>query len=95
MAVITKSFNLHTKAELDIVNITNEVAKVVEDSGLKDGIVTIFIPGATGALTTIEYELGLLKDFPDMLERIVPQNIKYEHNKKWGDWNGHWELGSN
>ena len=59
------------------------------ETKLKNGIVTVFVPGSTGALTTIEYEPGLLKDFPNMLERIAPKNLVYEHEKRWHDGNGH------
>ncbi|MCS4541353.1 MAG: secondary thiamine-phosphate synthase enzyme YjbQ [Euryarchaeota archaeon] len=89
MAIVTKHLNLHSKGETDIINITNDIAKAIEATKLKDGIVTIFVPGATGALTTIEYEPGLLKDFPAMLERIAPKGIDYEHHKRWNDGNGH------
>jgi len=65
------------------------VASIVTETKLGSGIVTVFVPGATGALTTIEYEPGLLKDFPDMLERIAPRGLSYEHEKRWHDGNGH------
>jgi secondary thiamine-phosphate synthase enzyme len=56
---------------------------------MNDGIATVFVPGSTAAVTTIEYEPGLLNDFPNMLERIAPQNITYEHEQMWHDGNGH------
>ncbi|MCP8315922.1 MAG: YjbQ family protein [archaeon] len=89
MNVLTKYLNLRTKGELDMVDITESVAKAVSETNIRNGIVTVFVPGSTGALTTIEYEPGLLKDFPDMLERIAPRNINYEHEKMWHDHNGH------
>lgn len=89
MNVFTKYITISTKGETDMVDITDEVSKAIEESKLKNGIVTIFIPGSTGAITTIEYEPGLLKDFPAMLERIAPKGIEYEHHKRWHDWNGH------
>jgi secondary thiamine-phosphate synthase enzyme len=89
MGIITRHLNLRTKGELDIVDITDDIAKVVNESGFESGIVTVFVPGSTGALTTIEYEPGLLRDFPDMLERIAPKDIFYEHEKIWHDHNGH------
>jgi len=61
----------------------------VVETKLKNGIVTVFVPGSTGALTTIEYEPGLLKDFPNLLERVAPKNLAYEHEKRWHDGNGH------
>lgn len=89
MAVITKTIRVKTKREDDIVNISEQTSKVVENSGIKNGIITIFVSGTTAALTTIEYEPGLLSDFPKMLERIAPKNIDYGHEQMWHDGNGH------
>jgi len=89
MAVITKTMRVKTKGELQMINITEDVSRVVQESKIKDGIATIFLPGSTAAITTIEYEPGLLKDFPDMLERIAPKNMNYEHEQMWHDGNGH------
>jgi secondary thiamine-phosphate synthase enzyme len=61
----------------------------VKESNFVTGICTIFCPGSTGALTTIEYEDGLLKDFPDAMERIAPKGKEYAHDRRWGDGNGH------
>ncbi len=89
MTVKTKQLSIHTRGEGDILDITNEVAEAVVETRLKNGIVTVFVSGSTGALTTIEYESGLLKDLPNMLERIAPKNLVYEHEKRWHDGNGH------
>ena len=89
MTVITKQISIHTKGEDDILDITDEVAESVVETKLRSGIVAVFVPGSTGALTTIEYEPGLLKDFPNMLERLAPKNLVYEHEKRWHDGNGH------
>ncbi|HID17341.1 TPA: YjbQ family protein [Candidatus Bathyarchaeota archaeon] len=89
MKVVTKRVRFSTKGEGDIINITGVVEGAVKDAGVKSGIVTAFVPGSTGAVTTIEYEPGLLKDFPAMLERVAPRNIYYEHEKMWHDGNGH------
>jgi len=80
---------LETRGEPDMVDITSQLAGSIRKAGLKDGIATIFVPGATGALTTIEYEPGLLEDFPTMLDRIAPRNGTYEHERRWHDGNGH------
>ena len=80
---------IKTKGELEMVNITDEVENVVKESKINDGIATVFVPGSTAAVTTIEYEPGLLNDFPNMLERIAPENITYEHEQMWHDGNGH------
>ncbi|RMF29368.1 MAG: YjbQ family protein [Candidatus Nitrosothermus koennekii] len=87
--IVSKRVRVRTKGEGDMVDITEYVSNAVRESKLKDGIVTIFIAGSTAAVTTIEYEPGLLKDFPAMLERIAPRNINYEHEKMWHDGNGH------
>lgn len=89
MVVLTKQLSLHTKGEGDILDVTQNIVTAVAESNLKNGIVTIFVPGATGALTTIEYEPGLLKDLPNILERIAPKHFDYEHEKRWHDGNGH------
>jgi secondary thiamine-phosphate synthase enzyme len=89
MTVITKTLQVKTKGEDDIVNITEKTSKVIENSEIKNGTVTIFVSGSTAALTTIEYEPGLLSDFPKMLERIAPKNIDYGHEQRWHDGNGH------
>ena len=75
--------------EGEIVDVTEDVAQAVVESGLKNGVVTIFVPGSTGALTTIEYEPGLLKDLPNILERMAPKGLEYEHERRWHDGNGH------
>jgi secondary thiamine-phosphate synthase enzyme len=80
---------IKTKGESDIVDITGEIDRIVSKTGIRNGIVNIFVPGSTGAVTTIEYEPGLLKDLPNALERIAPKNSYYEHEKMWHDGNGH------
>lgn len=89
MTVVTKHLSIHTRGERDILDITGEVYGAVAGTELKNGVVTVFVPGSTGALTTIEYEPGLLEDFPNMLERIAPKNLDYEHERRWQDGNGH------
>jgi len=89
LTVKTKQLSIRTRGEGDILDITREVAKSVAETKFNNGIVTVFVPGSTGALSTIEYEPGLLKDLPNMLERIAPKNLMYEHEKRWHDGNGH------
>lgn len=89
MAVVTKQLSVDTRGEGDIIDVTKDVAEAVEESKLKNGVVTIFVPGSTGALTTIEYEPGLLKDLPNALERLAPKRLEYEHERRWHDGNGH------
>ena len=89
MTVRTKSISLNTRGNADIHDITNQVARHVAQSGFKDGIVTVFCPSATSALTTIEYESGALSDLRRLFEEIIPQNREYAHNDRWQDGNGH------
>ena len=86
---MSRRISIQTKGENEIVNITKLIGEVVSETKLKDGIVTVFVPGSTGALTTIEFEPGLVEDFPNMLERIAPKTASYEHEKRWHDGNGH------
>ena len=74
---------------MDIIDITHDVQEIVEESGIENGIALIFCPGSTGAITTIEYEDGLLYDLPNALEKIAPKNAYYRHEEKWHDGNGH------
>lgn len=89
MTVVTKQLSLQTEGEVDILDVTGQVAEAVAESKLKNGIITVFVPGSTGALTTIEYEPGLLQDLPNTLERLAPKKLMYEHEKRWHDGNGH------
>ncbi|MEM2900238.1 MAG: secondary thiamine-phosphate synthase enzyme YjbQ [Thermoplasmata archaeon] len=87
--VKTGRLSINTKAEGHIVDITSEVQNEVYRSNIKNGIACVFVPGATAAITTIEYEPGLLQDFPDALERLFPKGIEYAHERAWHDGNGH------
>jgi secondary thiamine-phosphate synthase enzyme len=89
MVTITQKISINTKHEADIVDITSHVQKAVSKSKLKSGIACVFVPGATGAVTTIEYEPGLLEDLPAALDRLFPRDIIYQHQLRWHDGNGH------
>jgi len=89
MTVVTKDITLQSRGNRDIIDISSEVSKKVAESGVNNGAVTLFIVGSTAGITTIEYEPRLLGDFENMWDRVIPQNIPYEHNKTWGDGNGH------
>lgn len=89
MRVVTKDITLQSQGNCDIIDITTQVAKNVEESSVGNGIVTVFVVGSTAGITTIEYEPNLLLDFKNMWDRVIPQNIPYEHNKTWGEGNGH------
>jgi secondary thiamine-phosphate synthase enzyme len=80
---------LQSKGNCDVIDITSQVARNVEKSSVSNGIVTLFVVGSTAGITTVEYEPNLLSDFKNMWDRVIPQNIPYEHNKTWGEGNGH------
>jgi secondary thiamine-phosphate synthase enzyme len=92
--VKTDHILISTKGHGDIVNITRQVREAIEDSNMNAGIATVFVPGSTGALTTIEYEPGLLEDLPELFEKLVPSDRKYHHDDTWGDGNGNSHLRS-
>jgi len=87
--VITKKISLQTKGHCDIIDITSQVEQQVAEAEINNGIAIIFISGSTAGITTIEFESGLLSDFQSMWERIVPKNILYDHDRRWGDGNGY------
>ncbi len=89
MPVKSLSIQLSTRGETDIHDITEQVARQVAESGLKDGTVTIFCPSSTSGVTTIEYESGAVSDLKRLFNEIVPSNREYAHNARWGDGNGH------
>ena len=87
--VITGSIELASRGDADIVKITKEVAGAVKQTGLSDGTVTVFVPGATGALTTLEFEPGVVEDVQKALDVVAPADRFYRHNLNFGDGNGH------
>src|SRR5579864_8901614 len=89
MAVKMSRFTVDKlEADLFVTNITDKVNKEIAKSGVKEGIVVVFLPGSTAGVGTIEYEPNLLNDLTKMLERITPSDIEYHHNKTWGETNG-------
>lgn len=86
--IFSETISLSTKGFSDILDITYQVDGVVDRSRIENGLVTVFCPGSTGAVTTIEYESGVLRDLQKAIEKIAPSNISYEHDKRWGDGNG-------
>ena len=87
--VVNRRIEFSTRGHGQILDITTEVRHQVQASGLKDGIVTLFSPSSTSALTTIEYESGVIHDLQQLFDRIVPPDVEYRHNLRWGDGNGH------
>lgn len=88
MPVETKRISVETKPDIDIVDITDQVSGAVQESEIKSGTVTVFASGSTASISTMEYEPNLKKDIEKMIERLVPSNMNYDHNKTWGDGNG-------
>jgi secondary thiamine-phosphate synthase enzyme len=87
--VVTRNFEVESSHENEMLDITDRVQEAVSAGGLSDGLLTVFVVGSTAAITTIEYEPGLIKDFPRTLERVAPKDAGYEHQKTWHDGNGH------
>jgi len=84
----TARWRYRLKAEFGARDVTGDVADLVSESGVADGIVVVSVTGSTGAITTIEFEPGALKDLRDALDRIAPTGAHYDHNARWGDGNG-------
>jgi len=87
--IVTKKVGVRTRGECDLIDITEEVRREVSGAGVNSGTVTVFISGSTAGVTTIEYESGALSDLQAMWERLVPRNITYQHDRRWGDGNGY------
>ncbi|GIK22077.1 MAG: secondary thiamine-phosphate synthase enzyme YjbQ [Ignavibacterium sp.] len=85
----THSFNISSKGNCDIIDITGYIQQIVSDNLFLEGSALVFVPGSTAGITTIEYEPGLLKDYPDFFDKIIPQKQNYEHDNTWHDGNGH------
>jgi secondary thiamine-phosphate synthase enzyme len=84
----SEKFSFNTKGFSDIIDVTDRVGSAIGRSKIENGLVTVFCPGSTGSVTTIEYESGVLKDLQKAIEKVVPSNVSYEHDKRWGDGNG-------
>ncbi len=92
MRIKTEFISLSTNGRTEMTDITDAVAELLARNGFTEGNVTLFVPGSTGALTTIEYEPGLLRDYPEFFEKIIPSNVSYHHDETWHDGNGHSHL---
>ncbi len=86
--IVTKTVEIKTKGNGDIIDISEDISRIIADCTFSSGIASIFISGSTAGITTIEYEPGLVADLKHMWERLIPQNMTYEHNNRWGDGNG-------
>jgi len=89
MPVVTKYIRLETEGNGAVVNISDAVRNCVADSGIDDGVVTIFTPSATSGITTLEYESGCVQDLQRLFDEIISPERDYAHNLRWGDGNGH------
>ncbi len=89
MKIIQKDLSINTKGNADVIDITAQIRRNLEKSGLSNGFVTLFVRGSTCSLTTIEYEPNLVKDLKEAFERLIPSDIEYAHTQTWGDYNGH------
>jgi len=90
MKVTTRSFEVKTRNEGEVVDMTRDVREAVAASRMSNGLATVFVVGSTAAVTTMEFEPGLVSDFPEMMERVAPKNgVEYEHQRRWHDGNGH------
>ncbi len=89
MSVITKGIRFETMGETDVIDITADVAMAVRDGDISSGTVTVFVPGSTAGVTTIEFEEGAVRDYQEALDRIAPRGVHYHHDARWGDGNGY------
>ena len=87
--VVTATLELRTGGDADMIDLTGEVSSRVRESGLHAGTATVFCPGSTAGVTTIEYESGALSDLRRLFDEIAPPDREYAHNRRWGDGNGH------
>jgi secondary thiamine-phosphate synthase enzyme len=88
MPVISAKLELSTRGHSDIVDVTDRVRAEIAKSGLRAGIGCLFVPGATGGITTMEYEPGCVADLRRLFAELAPEEREYEHEKRWGDGNG-------
>ncbi len=89
MDIKTFTLSLETKGGTDIIDITGKVEEIISGSEFSEGSALVFAPGSTAGITTIEYEPGLLADYPKFMEKIAPSNQRYHHDDTWHDGNGH------
>ena len=89
MDIETHSIQVETRGNCDIIDITNAVSNLISNHNFVEGNVLVFAGGSTAGITTIEYEPGLLKDYPKFFDRIAPVNLNYDHDNTWHDGNGH------
>lgn len=86
--IYTKTFSQKTSGFCDIIDITAKVREQIEKEKIEQGLVTVFVSGSTAALTTIEFESGLVQDLKEFVEKLIPSDRRYHHDDRWGDDNG-------
>ncbi|MFQ5441903.1 MAG: secondary thiamine-phosphate synthase enzyme YjbQ [Thermodesulfobacteriota bacterium] len=84
----SSEISLDTRGFSDVHDITGAVEAILKSSKINDGLLSVFVPGSTGSVTTIEYEEGVVEDLKEALERLVPSSTAYRHDARWGDGNG-------
>jgi len=89
MPVRSASISLDTRGENDTHDLTGHVRQAVAQSGLSDGTITVFVPGSTAGVTTLEFEPGVVADLGELFEAIAPRQKLYRHEEAWHDGNGH------
>jgi secondary thiamine-phosphate synthase enzyme len=87
--IVNNRIQFQTKGNGQIIDITDQVSHNLQDSGLTNGIITLFTPSSTSGLTTTEYESGAIHDLQQLFDRVAPPDLDYRHNQRWGDGNGH------
>ena len=87
--IVNRALEIKTQGNTDIINITPDIERSLSEAGIRQGTVTVFSTHTTCSVTIMEYEPGLIADFKKAWERIVPRDIPYEHDKRWGDGNGY------
>ena len=88
MEIYTRTIRLQTFGFCDLVNITSQVETILNDAKIRNGVVNVFVSGSTAAVTTIEYEPNLIKDFQELMEKLISQDLPTHHGQTWGDDNG-------
>ena len=88
MKIMNSKITINTKGNGDFTNITNQLLSSLDNVGLRNGIMTVFVSGSTAGITTFEYEPGLIRDLKEFYDKVAPSNVHYHHDDTWGDANG-------
>ena len=89
MLMKKKVLTFQSSSKTDVFDLTSDVREFVRASGISEGQLIVFVPGSTAAVTTIEYETGVVEDLVHAIDRLIPSDISYKHNLRWGDGNGY------